>query len=165
MYLKINFWRSGMSYIRQKAIRGLEIGDTFSVSRRFTEKDVIQFVGISRDYNPVHFDRNFAKAKKFDRCICHGLLVGSMLTEIGGQIGWLGSKMSMNFRKPVYFGDTVTCTFTITHIDKKEYAEAKALFTNQHHIVVISAILKGIIPSVKDKELMNKNIRNIRDAL
>ncbi len=37
-----------MSQIRQKAIQGLEIGDTFSVSRTFIEQDVNRFVDISR---------------------------------------------------------------------------------------------------------------------
>lgn len=78
-----------MADIRKRAIEGLEVGDTFSVSRIFSKKDVIQFADISGDYNPVHFDEHFASIKNFNSCICHGLLVGSLLTEIGGQIGWL----------------------------------------------------------------------------
>jgi 3-hydroxybutyryl-CoA dehydratase len=144
-----------MSQIRQKAIEGLEFGDTFCVSRTFSKKDVIQFADISGDFNPIHFDPHFAKAKKFDGCICQGLLVGSILTEIGGQIGWLGTEISLFFKKPVYINDTVTCTFTITSIDKKGYAIAKAVFTNQHHLVVLKAILKGFPPGDKDKKLMN----------
>ena len=63
-----------MSHIRKKAIEGLEIGDTFSVSRTFTEQDVVRFADISRDYNPIHFDQRFTKVKNFDGLICHGLL-------------------------------------------------------------------------------------------
>ncbi len=29
----------------------------------------------------------------------HGLLVGSMLTEIGGQLGWLATEMDFKFQK------------------------------------------------------------------
>jgi len=54
-----------MSYIRQKAIAGLKQGDSFAVSRTFTEQDTMVFAEISRDYNPVHFDDRFAKVKEF----------------------------------------------------------------------------------------------------
>ena len=64
-----------MSHIRNKAIEGLKAGDSFSVSRTFTEADVLQFGDLSRDYNPVHYDERFAAAKSFHARICHGLLV------------------------------------------------------------------------------------------
>jgi len=87
-----------MSDSRNKAIAGLKPGDSFAVSRTFTEQDTSIFADISRDYNPVHFDDRFANAKGFPGRICHGLLVASMVTEIGGQIGWLAS--GMTFRSP-----------------------------------------------------------------
>ena len=70
-----------MSHIRQKAISGLKIGDSFTIKRTFAEEDMIAFAGITRDYNPIHFDERFAAVKKFNGRICHGLLVAGMLTE------------------------------------------------------------------------------------
>ncbi|MGD8992656.1 MAG: MaoC/PaaZ C-terminal domain-containing protein, partial [Desulfobacterales bacterium] len=83
-----------MSKIRNRTIQGLKVGDTFRISRQFTETDMQKFADITRDYNAVHFDSRFADAKNFRGPICHGLLVGSLLTEIGGQIGWLASVMN-----------------------------------------------------------------------
>ena len=144
-----------MSYIRRKAIEGFEVGDSFSVSRTFTERDVVDFADITRDYNPVHFDDRFAKVKNFDSRICHGLLVASILTEIGGQIGWLASEMAYSFKKPVYFCDTITCYFTITDIDDRGRARAEAVFKNQNEETVLEAHLTGIIPGSKEKRVMN----------
>ncbi len=93
-----------MTSIRQRAIDGIKVGDEVSASRTFTEQDMVQFADVSRDYNPIHLDDRFAKAKKFKGRICHGLLVGSMLTEIGGQIAYFASHMDFVFKKPVYFG-------------------------------------------------------------
>ncbi len=56
-----------MTHIRKKAIEGLNVGDTFSVSRKFTERDVILFADITRDYNPVHFDERFTEVKGIQR--------------------------------------------------------------------------------------------------
>ena len=78
-----------MSEIRQKTVEGLTKGDTFTVKRSFTKKDTEYFGNITKDYNPVHYDSRFTEAKKLNGLICHGLLVASLITEIGGQIGWL----------------------------------------------------------------------------
>ncbi len=143
-----------MSQIRKKAIEGLEIGDTFSVSRTFTEQDVTRFADFSRDYNPIHFDERFAKVKNFDGLICHGLLIASLVTEIGGQIGWLASGMTFKFKKPVYFGDTIKCDFMIVDIDERGRAKAEAVFTNEYDIIVLEGIVTGIVPGAQEKQIM-----------
>jgi 3-hydroxybutyryl-CoA dehydratase len=143
-----------MSHNREKAIAGLKRGDSFAVSRTFTEQDTMAFAEICRDYNPVHFDHRFAQARNFHGRICHGLLVASILTEIGGQIGWLASGMSFRFKRPVYFGDTIECRFTITELDDRNKAKADAVFKNQRDQVVIEAHLTGIVPGLPEKRVM-----------
>jgi 3-hydroxybutyryl-CoA dehydratase len=143
-----------MSYIRIKAIEGIKAGDTFSVSRTFTKDDVLEFADISRDYNPVHFDKRFADVKKLEGRICHGLLVASLITEIGGQIGWFASRMDFHFREPVYFGDTIQCDFTITAINDRRRAKAEAIFKNQDRVTVLEAAITGIIPGAEEKQVM-----------
>jgi 3-hydroxybutyryl-CoA dehydratase len=143
-----------MPHIRSKTIAGLQAGAVFTVSRTFTEQQVLDFAGISRDYNPVHFDQRFADTKNFRGLICHGLLVASLLTEIGGQIGWLASGMNFRFRRPVYIGDTVVCSFTVTEIDERNRAKAEAVFTNQHGEVVIEASVAGIVPGAPELGVM-----------
>jgi len=112
------------------------------------------FADMSRDYNPVHFDDRFAEVKNFRGRICHGLLVASLLTEIGGQIGWLASGMNFRFKKPVYFGDTIECRFTITELDDRNRAKAEAVFKNQQGETVIEAHLTGIIPGSAEKRVL-----------
>jgi 3-hydroxybutyryl-CoA dehydratase len=142
------------SSMRKQAIAGLKLGDSFSVSRTFTEQDTIAFADISGDYNPVHFDDRFANAKNFRSRICHGLLVASLATEIGGQIGWLASGMNFRFKKPVYFGDTIECSLTITELDDRNRAKAEAVFKNQHNETVIEAQITGVIPGPEERRVM-----------
>ncbi len=145
-----------MSFIREKTVAGLKTGDTFSVSRTFATADVIRFAQISKDFNPVHFDDRFARLKKFDGPICHGLLVATLLTEIGGQIGWLASGMVFEFKKPVYPGQTVTCDFTLVAIDPNGRARAEAIYTNESGVMVVKAVLTGILPGSAEKRIMQE---------
>jgi len=145
-----------MSEIRDRAIQGIEVGDTFTVTRSFSQDDVLSFADITRDYNPVHFDKRFAAQKKFNGRICHGLLVGSLLTEIGGQIGWLASRMDFHFKRPVYFDDTITCSFTISEIGQNGKAKATAVYHNQAGDTVLEADLYGLLPGSPEQQIMSK---------
>ncbi len=143
-----------MSEIRNKTIEGLKTGDVFTVTRTFTEEDVLRFADISRDYNPIHFDERWAEVKKLKGRICHGLLVAGIITEIGGQIGWLASGMDFRYKKPVYFGDTITCIFTITAIDESGHATAEGIFENQNGAVVLKAVITGILPGAAERKVL-----------
>ena len=145
-----------MTEIRNKTIAGLQVGDRFSVIRTFHWKDVVQFAEVSRDYNPVHFEPRWTALKGFKDRICHGLLVAGMVTEIGGQIGWLASGMDFHFKLPVYIGDTITCAFTITEIDPNGRAKAEAVFRNQQDEVVLRAVITGIVPGPPERELLSR---------
>jgi 3-hydroxybutyryl-CoA dehydratase len=148
-----------MSQIRRKAIAGFNVGDSFTVQRTFTEADMTAFAGITRDYNPVHFDSRFSTVKGFSDRICHGLLVASMLTEVGGQMGWLASAMNFRFKKPVYFGDTVTCKLTVTDIDDRNRARAIAEYKNEDGVLVLEADLEGILPAAPEQEILATMVR------
>ena len=143
-----------MSKIRNKTIQGLALGDKLVVTRRFTEADTMAFADVTRDYNPIHFEKRFTDVNNFKGRICHGLLVGSILTEIGGQIGWLASEMNFRFKRPVYFGDTIECTFTITAIDARNRARAEAIYRNQDGAIVLEADLGGILPGSREREVL-----------
>ncbi|KPJ78045.1 MAG: acyl dehydratase [Deltaproteobacteria bacterium SG8_13] len=147
-----------MTAIRKKTIEGLQAGDRFSVTRTFCREDVTLFADISRDYNPVHFERRWTKIKGFKDTICHGLLVAGMVTEIGGQIGWLAAGMDFRFKQPVYLGDTITCAFTITDIDDQGRARAEAVFRNQDDDVVLRAVITGIVPGRAEKEVLQQMV-------
>jgi acyl dehydratase len=90
-------------------------GQTFkTVARTITETDVVQFAGLSGDYNPIHIDKETAAEGFFGQRIAHGMLVISVTT---GMIHWLNilddttiallEWQEMKFFKPVFLGDTI----------------------------------------------------------
>lgn len=148
-----------MSMIRSRTLSGLVVGDAFSVTRSFSQAEVQQFADLTRDYNPIHFDRRFCLAKGIPRTICHGLLVGGMLTEIGGQIGWLARDINLRFKKPVFCDQAVTCTLTLTDLDGKGRARAAAVWeaveTGER---LAEGVLTGILPQAAELAIMEKMV-------
>ncbi len=143
-----------MNDIRRRTVAGLKAGDSFTLVRTFTDEDADAFGEVTRDRNPIHSNMRFVELKGFSDRICHGLLVGGMITEIGGQMGWLASGMNFRFKKPVYFDDTITCRCTLTSVDAKNRAEAEAVFTNQHQEIVLEASLFGVLPNDQERAVL-----------
>ena len=137
-----------MTKIRQRTIAGLRVGDAFEVVRTFTEKDTVDFARISRDYNPIHFDDRFAAVKRMNGRICHGLLVAGLITEIGGQIGWLASGMQFEFKKPVYLDDEITCTLKIVEVSRRTIATIAVEILNAKSELISSGTVKSMRASV-----------------
>ena len=129
-------------------------GDSFTATRTFSREDTGLFTEISRDHNPVHSNLPYAKGKGFTGLICHGLLVGSLLSQVGGQLAMLASGMNFRFKRPVYFGDTVACTLTIDEMDAGGRVKCSALFCNQDGETVIEGQLFGILPNPEERTLL-----------
>lgn len=148
-----------MSTIRKKTVQGLREGDRFEITRTFSQEDVNRFAEISRDDNPIHSCEPFIKSKNMKGPICHGLLIAGMLTEIGGQIGWLASGMDLRFRRPVYIGETIRCVFTISEISPTNRARADVIFRNDDDKIVLKAVLTGILPDDNERRILESLVR------
>jgi acyl dehydratase len=99
---------------------------------------------VTGDFNPYHQDAAFAGASFFGRRIVPGLLTGSMMTHIGGLLGFLATDMTFQYVAAVYIGDTVTCTVTFVEKDEASrtvVGEARA--TNQDGGEVLRARFSG----------------------
>ena len=145
--------------MRKKAVSGLKEGDIFEFSRTFTQKETQEFGDLTRDYNPVHYDTKWNDAKGFKGLICHGLLVGGMICEFGGQVGWLATGMDFKFLHPVYFNDTIQCRVTLTQAEENGKARAQAEFTNQDGIQVGQVLLRGRLPVNEEKTILDQMIK------
>jgi len=132
------------------AFNDIQIGQTFTFRRTFSAGDVAMFCGVTGDYNPYHIDQLFLEESWFKRPIIPGLLTGSMITHIGGMIGFLASEMEFNFLSPVYVGDTITCTVTFNERDEvKRKLRAKATFVDQHGKEVLQCKFAGFPADVR----------------
>ena len=128
----------------QAAFDSIQVGQTFTFRRTFTEGDVALFCGVTGDYNPYHIDDIFAQSSFFGRRIIPGLLTSSMLTHIGGMIGFLATEMHFHYLAAVYIGDTITCTVTIIEKDEeKRVLRASATSVNQDGMEVLQAQFSG----------------------
>jgi 3-hydroxybutyryl-CoA dehydratase len=91
----------------------VEVGQEWlSLGRTVTETDIVNFAGLSGDFNPIHLDHEFARTTPFRRPIAHGLLILSMCGGLGlfsppmRTLAFLELR-EWHFREPVFIGDTL----------------------------------------------------------
>jgi acyl dehydratase len=90
-------------------------------SAPITPKQLVMYAGASGDFNPIHYDADFAKAGGFPSVIAHGMLsmafFGRLLTQ------WCGAervrRISSRFKAVTLPGDVITCTGEVTELDEK----------------------------------------------
>ena len=90
----------------------MEVGSTASRSLTLTAEHVRTFAELTGDYNPLHFDDEFASGTIFGRLVVQGGLTTGLLHALVAMDmpgpGTVFLSQDWKFTAPVYIGDTIT---------------------------------------------------------
>ncbi len=99
----------------------IRLGDTASLERKVTQRDIQLFAAVSGDANPNHVDALYARSSDFHGIIAHGMLGASLISTLLGTRfpgpGTIYLGQSLKFLKPVHTGDVLTVAVTVTSLD------------------------------------------------
>lgn len=106
-----------------RTLADLQIGDKVVRDYIITKEDVATFGLISGDFNPVHFDAEYAATTIFGRPIAHGLISLAKFSGIFGMdmpgLGTLWLSQQVSFKKPVYIGEPYKAIAEVTALDRR----------------------------------------------
>ena len=95
----------------------LSVGQKASRTVRLTSEHVKSFAELSGDYNPLHFDEEFAAGTKFGKLVVQGGLTTGLLHALVAMDmpgpGTVFLSQNWKFVAPVFIGDTITATAEI----------------------------------------------------
>lgn len=100
-----------------------EIGREYtSQGRTITEADVVNFAGVSGDFNPLNTDEEFGKANQFGKRIAHGALGFIISNGLNNQMGIAEGttiafiECTVKYTAPLLIGDTVRIVVIPTEV-------------------------------------------------
>ncbi len=98
----------------------LQVGQTATRSLTLTAEHVRTFAELTGDYNPLHFDEQFAANTKFGRLVVQGGLTTGLLhalvaMDLPGP-GTVFLSQNWRFTAPVYIGDTITAVAEVVSV-------------------------------------------------
>ncbi|MFW9926013.1 MAG: MaoC family dehydratase [Candidatus Thorarchaeota archaeon] len=120
----------------------IKMGQSAEVAHTITEEDIQTFGNLSGDFNPLHFDEEWAKKTLFEGRIAHGILTAAFIsTAIGMHLpgpGTIYMGQSMRFLVPVRIGDTITARVEVVKLnDEKQRVTLQTTCTNQDGKMVL----------------------------
>lgn len=128
------------------------VGDRVKFAKTVSESDVYLFAGISGDLSDVHCNEQYMSESAFGHRIAHGVLsMGFMSTastlmftpHVSHYVGLTPVSQGydrVRFMAPVFFGDTITVTYTIAKIEaERSRCLSEVIASNQYGKPVASA--------------------------
>jgi len=137
----------------------LEAGQTAHFSKTISESDVYGFAGITGDFAPIHVDEEFMKRSSYGQRIAHGVLSMGLMSTASSMLlaqvmrdDWEETPVSLGYDKvrflaPVFFGDTLSVSYTVQEIDieaRRSYSSLEVVNQRGELVSVAQHIMKWV---------------------
>jgi 3-hydroxybutyryl-CoA dehydratase len=120
----------------------LNPGDKASRTKTISDEMIRAFADLTGDTNPVHLDDEYASKTRFGRRIAHGMIAAGLISatlanDLPGP-GTVYLSQSLQFKAPVYPGDTITATVEVKSVrPDKPVITLGTVCTNQNSVAVL----------------------------
>src|SRR5512138_3158111 len=120
----------------------LQPGEKASRTTVISDDMIRAFAGLTGDTNPVHLDDTYAAGTRFGRRIAHGMIAAGLISAVLANDlpgpGTVYLSQTLQFKAPVYPGDTITTTVEVKNTrPDKPIVTLRTFCTNQENVVVL----------------------------
>lgn len=113
----------------------LETGSSYKKVIVADEETIQKIAEVSGDRNPIHLDEAYAKQSRFGKRIAHGLFCTNAISMILGNYlpgsGTILLSQTFQYVRPVYIGDSIEISVTVTDCLPKDKYTLRTLCKNQ----------------------------------
>jgi 3-hydroxybutyryl-CoA dehydratase len=108
-----------------RKINEISIGEKLSLTEKIEDKDLLLYLGLSNDANPLNIQHDYASQTPFKKPIVPTLMLTGIITAaITKYLPGPGShitKQELSFLKPVYHYAIVEFGFEVVKVDEKNH--------------------------------------------
>jgi 3-hydroxybutyryl-CoA dehydratase len=120
----------------------LRPGDKASRTTTVTDETIHAFADLTGDTNPVHLDDAYAAGTRFGRRIAHGMIAAGLISAVLANDlpgpGTVYLSQTLQFKAPVYPGDTITTTVEVKSVRAdKPIVTLTTVCRNQQDVAVL----------------------------
>lgn len=137
-------------------INEIEEGQSLSVTESIEDSQLLLYLGLTNDANPLYIQHDYAKTTAYEKPIVpSAMLMGIVTSAVSKHLPGPGSHVvnfSINFIEPVYHYETLTFDFEVIKVDKmKEVVTISVEAVNEKENRVLDAVVI-VQPPVKNSE-------------
>lgn len=128
-------------------------GELTPLVKRPTTRQLVMWAGAVGDYQPIHYDKDFALSRGLPGVIVHGQLVGAFLTQL--VTDWIGpegslKKLGCSYKGMNYPGEAITCRGRVTKKyvrDGQSFVECSLWAENERGEKTATGTATAVLPS------------------
>ena len=134
-----------------KTIDDLTIGEKHHITETITDKDLLLYLGLTNDNNPLYIQHDYAKTTLYEKPIVPTILLNGIITSaISKHLPGPGSHIQQQFLTyltPVYHDETIEFYLQIDDIDKMEHTVKVTVHGfNEKELAIVSGSITVIPP-------------------
>ncbi|MBO0472546.1 MaoC family protein [Enterococcus sp. DIV0840] len=144
-----------------KTIEDIEEGDSLSLTESIEDKELLLYLGLTNDANPLYIQHDYAQKTEYGKPIVPSImLMGIITSAISKHLPGPGSHVvnfSVNFVEPVFHYETLTFQFEVIKVDKmKDVVTISIEVVNEEEDRVLDAVVMVQPPQVTITDLEEK---------
>lgn len=144
-----------------KTIEDIEEGDSLSLTESIEDKELLLYLGLTNDANPLYIQHDYAQKTEYGKPIVPSImLMGIITSAISKHLPGPGSHVvnfSVNFVEPVFHYETLTFQFEVIKVDKmKDVVTISIEAVNEEEDRVLDAVVMVQPPQVTVADLEEK---------
>ena len=132
----------------------LQIGQSFSIYRFISEKDVLTFADVTGDDNPIHLDKEYAEGTRFGKRVVHGVLLLGLISKVLGRDfpgpGSIAVSLACRFLRPVRLDSKVRVEVKVVEkLDKRKHVKFKTYVYTEENRMALAGDATLIPPTLE----------------
>lgn len=108
-----------------KQIKDIRTGDTFTTSSTIEDRDLLMYLGLTDDANPLYIQHDYASQTPFKKPLVPSVMVFGMISSIVSMhLPGPGSHIvehTISYPKPVYHYGEVRFTIEVTDVNRTDH--------------------------------------------
>ncbi|MBH0230126.1 MaoC family dehydratase [Halobacillus yeomjeoni] len=147
-----------------KKIKDIKVGETFTTSSSVEDRDLLMYLGLTDDSNPLYIQHDYASQTPFKRPVVPTVMVFGMVSSIVSMhLPGPGSHIThqdLSYPKPVYHYAEIRFNVEVVDVDREEHnLSMQVVGYDEEGDVVIQGTLK-VQPPYEPKSMNASSLEN-----
>ena len=147
-----------------RKIEEITVGEKLSITEKIEDKDLLLYLGLTDDANPLYIQHDYASQTPFEKPIVPSIMLTGMITSaISKYLPGPGSHIlsqEIDFPMPVYHYGTVEFQFEVIKVMLNEHSVVISVTAvNEKKEVVINGKIK-VCPPHRLQEILGEALDN-----
>ncbi|GAA0484059.1 MaoC/PaaZ C-terminal domain-containing protein [Salinibacillus aidingensis] len=146
------------------SINDLKIGDSYETNVKMEDKDLLLYLGLTNDSNPLYIQHDYASQTPYKRPLVPSIMLnGFISTAVTNQLPGPGSHITeqhLSYQKPVYHDDEIHLQLEVMEIDTGNHRTILQIYaTDSEQDIVIEGRIE-VCPPYQPESIISRSLEN-----